>query len=58
MVCGTLKTRPDRVQTGEFMGMSPNGGQNDTGAQSHLLWSAVRCGLLLDLLPLHGGKLA
>ena len=37
---------------------SPNGrfwvspeGQNDTAAQGHLLWSAVRYSPLLDLLP-------
>jgi hypothetical protein len=25
MFCGTWKTNPDRIQPGEFMGMSPSG---------------------------------
>src|SRR6266851_4263569 len=39
------------------IGLTCSGGQDDTATQSHLLWSTVRCGPLLDLLALHGGKL-
>src|ERR1039457_3965168 len=39
------------------IGLASDSAQNDTTAQSHLLWSTVRHGPLLDLLPLNFGKL-
>jgi hypothetical protein len=37
--------------------LTGSGAQDDSAAQRHLLWSAVRYAPLLDLLTLHGGKL-
>src|ERR1700692_2984022 len=39
------------------IGVTRNGGQNDTATQSHLLWSAMGRDPLLEFLPLHFGKL-
>src|SRR6266536_6645720 len=39
------------------IGLTRSGGQDDTAAQSHLLWSAVRSDPLLYLRLLHDGKL-
>ena len=39
------------------IGFTGSGGQDDTAAQSHLLWRTVRCDPLLNLLLFYGRKL-